>query len=69
MPPIPDPADLDTTTKQNYYSQLVNDAANQPSRMRRLIRSRGEITQGELKHIRSGADWDFSVDIDRSLYI
>lgn len=51
MPPIPDPVSLDTTTKQNYYSQLVNDAANQPSRMRRLIRSRGEITQGELKRI------------------
>jgi HKD family nuclease len=51
MPPIPSVTAFETKTQEDYYSQLVNDPENQPSRMRRLIRARGEMTQGELKDI------------------
>lgn len=70
MPPIKKVNKLETTTHNNYYNQLINDQSNQPSRIRRIVRSRGEIRKGELKQILSGQfDYSLSGSFGASLNI
>jgi HKD family nuclease len=60
MPPIPAVDEVRTKTQRNYYSQLLNDPSNQPSRIRRLVRSRGEMRRSELEAVFSG-DFGYSL--------
>jgi len=51
LPPVPrDQANrLQSDTDERFYKRLLGGTDNQPSKMRRLIYSAGEISQGELK--------------------
>jgi len=51
LPPVPrDRTDrLHSDTDERFYNRLLGGTDNQPSKMRRLIYSVGEISQGELK--------------------
>lgn len=60
MPPIPSVSTFDTVTDENYYSQLVNDPGNQPSRLRRYIRAKGEVSKSELERVAS-EQWGYSL--------